>query len=639
MTGNQRPKALGIDNEGLHDISCTGCKKFKRERDGEYHCKYCGVLCEPCSSKHPKIPKKKSHWAVKIRMLEEERVIRKPTFNYVSKCEIHKTKLVLGYCLNCSDLVCNTCLKEEHKDCEVIENVERIAADIKREKEHQNARAELFDLLQRSKNSTKSKNKELQKLNKQSENIDKALHQTQVKLIDMVLDIITRYKTEKDKFYEKEHKSIQSEIDKCKNLAPVLENAVEKIDSAFHTGKQTDFWIALKKLEKIITDCEVTLDELENEPITEAKFEFHPNTELERFLKNPESIGTLKLTPSKLPRTEEITLDSGEDNTTKIENKLRTTPGASGKRMPSGNKKTYSPNSSIKTTRGAKSVDTVEIDSVEKAGGNTALEFIGMKEIKLDLDKTECCVTGSTFLTNGRLVLVDYNNQRLKLFNPEYELVCHKWFEDRPWDVTDLETEIIAVSFPFIKTIKIMKVCRDFVVQSEVRTEYKCHGVGYHKVDKTLWLACGEGKKTQLQVYGLDGIIKKIIIPKHGILQEPSYVIMGKDNSKFFVSDLKNGIVAFSTVKDCEVLFQYYDENIKKYWGIDCDAGDRVFVVTTDPDCLYMLHGQFNGRLLSELEGDEKPCAVAYNAILGTLVVTWWKSQDIAVYKVVPNNS
>ena len=65
-------------------------------------------------------------------------------------------------------------------------------------------------------------------------------------------------------------------------------------------------------------------------------------------------------------------------------------------------------------------------------------------------------------------------------------------------------------------------------------------------------------------------------------------------------------------------------------WGIDCDAGGRVLVVTTDPDCLYLLHGQFNGRLLTELEGDEKPCAVAYNTTLGT-VVTGWKSPDNAV--------
>ena len=625
VTGNQRPKALGIDNEGLHDITCTGCKKLKRERNGEYHCKYCGVLCEPCSSKHPKVPKTKSHWAVKITKLAEERVNSKPTFNYVAKCEIHRTKLVLGYCLNCSDLVCNTCLKEEHKDCEIIETVERLAADVKREKEHQNARAELFGVIQRCKNSTKLKNKQLQKLNEQSETFDKVLHQTQVKLIDMILNIINRYKTKKDEYFEKELKEILSEIDQCKRLTPVLENAVDKIDDAFHTGKQIDLWIGLKKLEKLITDCEETLADLENNQVTDAKYEFHPNKELEEYLKYPESVGTIKQTVLKIEPTDEIKADNLE---------------AAGRSVLNGNKGgTLSLNSSIKTKRENKRVYVVETDPVEKAEGNIALKLTGMKEIKIDLDKTDCCVTGCTFLPNGRLVLVDYNNKRLKLFNPEYDLVCHKWFEDRPWAVTDLETDIIAVSFPYIKTIKIMKACRDFVVQSEVNTEFKCHGVGYHTSDKTLWLACGEGKKTQLQVYGLDGIIKKIIIPKHGILQEPSYVAMSKDNSIVYVSDLKKGIVAFSTVKDCEVLYQYQDDNIKQYWGIDGDAGGRVLVVTTDPDCLYMLHGQFNGRLLTELEGDEKPCAVAYNATLGTVVVTWWKSPDIAVYKVVPNRA
>ena len=624
VTENQRPKALGIDNEGLHDIKCTGCRKFKRERDGTYHCKYCGVLCEPCSSKHPKIPKKKSHWAVKIRKLEEERIIRKPTFNYVAKCEIHKTKLVLGYCLNCSELVCNTCLKEEHKDCAVIETVEKLAADVKREKEHQNARAELFHMIQRCKNGTKLKNKQLQKLNEQRESFDKVLHQTQTKLIDMILHIMNEFKAEKEEYFGKKISIIMSEINQCKSIAPVLENAVEKIDDAFHTGKQIDLWIGLKKLDKIITDTEATLTGLDKNPLATAKYEFHPNKDLEEYLKNPESVGVIKHTKVQL---------NEETNADKLDNSSRKSV------LNSGGGKSSGGSSSMKTVKALKLNDNVDTDSGETVKGKISLKLTGMKEIKLDQDKTECCVTGCTFLPNGRLVLVDYNNQRLKLFNPEYDLVCHKWFEDRPWAVTDLETEIIAVSFPYIKTIKIMKACRDFVVQNEVRTEYKCHGIGYHSIDKTLWLACGEGKKTQLQVYGLDGIIKKIIIPKHGTLQEPSYVTMSKDNSIFYVSDLRNGIVAFSTVKDCEVLYQYHDDNIKQYWGIDSDKGGSVFVVTTDPDGLYMLHGQFNGRLLTELEGEEKPCAVAYNATLGTVVVSWWKSQDIAVYKIVSDKA
>ena len=651
VTGDQKPKALGMDDEGLHDLSCTGCKKLKREKAGEYHCKYCGVLCEPCSSKHPKIPKKRSHWAVKIRLLAEEKVFRKPTFNYVSRCEIHTTKLILGYCLNCGELVCNTCLKEEHKDCKIIETVEKMSADVKRERDHQNARSELFDILQRNKNSTKMKNKEMQKLNQKSENFDKALHQTQLKLMEMILSILERYRKEKDKFYQQEVNSIQSDINKCNNVASVIENAVDKLDEAFHTGKEVDLWIAMKKLAKIITECEGTVNDAETDSVTEAHMEFYPNKDLEDFFKNPESIGELKLTPSKSVELKKIENEEykGQPKQTNTLGQTRrtSTPGQTERiKTPTG-----STNSSISGNRRKKhsivssqqSVNEIndegQLVASEKNTGNISLKFIGKKEVLFDFDTTDCCVTGCTFLPNGRLVLADYNNSRLKLFNPEYELLSHKWFDDRPWDITNLQTEVIAVSFPFIKTIKIIKASRDFVVQDEIRTEFKCHGLGYHKTDKTLWLACGEGTKTQLQVYSLDGMVKKIVIPKHGILKEPSYVSMSADSTKFYVSDLKNGIVAFSTVKDCEVLFQYRDENIQKYWGIESDPAGRVYVVTTEPDCLYVLLGQFNGRLLAELDSDEKPCAVAYNAALGTLVVSRWKAEDIEVYIVVPDKS
>ena len=649
VTGKEKPKALGMNNEGLFDIACISCKKKKQPVNtiGEYHCKYCGVMCEPCSAKHPKIPKKKTHWAAKIRLIEEEKIIRKPTFNYATKCELHKAKRVLGYCLNCGELVCNVCLKEEHKECQIIETVENMAVDIKREKDHLNAKSELSDVVQRTRDIVKLKNKELQKLNKQSENFDRALHQTQVKLMEMVINILENYKKEKDKFYEAEVMNIRSNISQCKNLTQIFETAVEKLDEAFHTGKPQDLWIALKKLEKLLTDCETTLAENEIES-TEAKFEFKPNRDIEAFLKNPESIGKLRLTPSR-----QVDLDTNDTGDTKLDlsysamtptgsarprpgtNSTRFRPETSSTRPASKNnrRKKYTP--SARQVSINESVHEQESDFGESISGHVSLEFTGKKEIKFDFDSTQCCVTGCVFLSNGRLVLVDYNNQRLKLFNPEYELITQKKFDDRPWDVASLQTEVIAVSFPFIKTIKIMKAGKNFAIQSEVRTEFKCHGVGYHKTEETLWVACGEGAKTQLQVYNLDGIIKKIIIPKIGILQEPSYVTMNADCSKFFVSDLKTGIVAFNTVKDCEVLFQYHDDSIQKYWGVTADPSGRVYVVTTDPDSLYALYGQFNGRLLTELESDEKPCAVAYNRTLGTLAVTRWKSETIEVYRVV----
>lgn len=277
---------------------------------------------------------------------------------------------------------------------------------------------------------------------------------------------------------------------------------------------------------------------------------------------------------------------------------------------------------------------TKVIGTVFGPNTNIKLTYLGRKEIMLPSDATLCCVTGSTFLPNGRLVLVDNHNKNLKLYNGDFEFLSLINLVERPWNVTHCYKTVVAVSYPYDNSIELITTGVDMKVESKIQTDRSCHGMAFHKVEKWLYIACGQGTDAQIQAYSLDGFLRKVIIPKPGVFEEPCYVAISADNSKLFVSDLENGVVGFHT-KSGDLICQYRDPKIKRYWDIKLDDDGRAYVITTDPDCIYVLMGDHNGQLVTEFRVGNRPCSLSYNPIKKALVVTRWKSEEAEVLRFI----
>lgn len=78
--------------------------------------------------------------------------------------------------------------------------------------------------------------------------------------------------------------------------------------------------------------------------------------------------------------------------------------------------------------------------------------------IKVEGDIRECTITGSVELSDKRLVLVDCNNSRIKLFNVDFAYVGHLDMSKEPWNVASISAVEIAVTVPLEKTIHIIRV-------------------------------------------------------------------------------------------------------------------------------------------------------------------------------------
>ncbi|KAL4228315.1 hypothetical protein ACF0H5_013746 [Mactra antiquata] len=661
-----KPKALGVDDKELYDINCVNCRKNKVLAEGEFHCKFCGVMCENCSEKHQKTPKQTGHWAMKIKRIRQD--YEPPhTFSSVRKCEIHPKRHIKEYCIDHGELVCKDCKNGRHFDCNV-ELIEVMSEDIKKDKDLVEARNELVDLKRRTKRTCDKKKEEIKKMAKRAEEFEQYMRKMKEKVMAIFDKMLVEILRDKDEFCKTESELIDKDVQKSHSFVPVLEAASKQLDDVYRSGSQTDIWISVKKLEHLMTYYDEIITNMENDRV-DVKFEFIPNEHLTGLLEVSENIGKVKITSSRLHGNDTtlngIHLESVPGKKSKftlpwekkdgllqdpwkykrIDSKsadvLPSVVSSNGNLKPTTGVKTSSPLGTPHQARALRSRHDFIDDPKKKVMGtvfgpakNVKLTFLGRREIVVPTDTEACCITGSTFLPNGRLVLVDNHNKTLKLYNGDFEFLSILHIVERPWNVAHCYKSVVAVSYPYDNSVELITTGLEMKVESKLLTDRTCHGMAFHRTEKWLYIACGEGTDAQVQAYSLDGFLRKVIIPKAGVFHEPCYLAMSGDSRKLFVSDLDNGVIGFDT-KSGDLICQYKDPKIKRYWDIKLDDEDKAFIITTDPDCIYVFMGDHNGQLVTEFRVGNKPCSLAYNPLKKALIVSRWKTNEVEVLRFV----
>lgn len=318
-----KPRGVGIDGVELFDINCVFCKKNKVVMEAQYHCKYCGPMCENCSAKHQKTPKQTGHWAQKIKRIRSDSPSSTPTFNSTQKCEIHPKRSVKGYCIDHGELYCKDCKGDRHYDC-ALETAEVMSEDVRRETHMPEARNELVDLKRRNNKAGNAKKNEIAYLTKQAEQFETYLRQVRDKINVMFDDMLITILRDKDAFCKAEAELIVNDVSDCSEITSVLEVASTTLDSAFRSGSKTAMWISLKKLEKLMTHYDEVVTRIENDT-SKVKFEFVPNVYLQGLLEAPENIGTMKITSSRLYGND-VTLNSSKMETKPTQKSTLTLP-------------------------------------------------------------------------------------------------------------------------------------------------------------------------------------------------------------------------------------------------------------------------------------------------------------------------
>jgi hypothetical protein len=195
--------------------------------------------------------------------------------------------------------------------------------------------------------------------------------------------------------------------------------------------------------------------------------------------------------------------------------------------------------------------------------------------IKVDGDARECTITGSVELPDKRLILVDCNNSRVKMFSADFACICHLDMTKEPWNVAHL-------TVPLEKTIHIIRVSgTSMSTQRCIVTRRECWGVAV--VDGKLVTTT---KDDGNMIVFLDDNGRELQAINFASRENPNIlrpvsVTCAKTDHVLYIccegqSGTKGSLVRMSTRGD--VLYVFTHKELDRPYSTAVDAEDNVFI-------------------------------------------------------------
>ena len=476
---------------------CDTCGLLNKTTESTAFCPFCKrYMCVECQHSHSKSSATSTHVMLTGKEMPITRVSHSPRKD-VNRCENHAFKMAEFYCPKHNDVFCIDCKESKHIRCQSVIPVRTIAKGVKTSKEFstslQNFRKMVIDF-EKIKTMKISQQERLQGY--LTENI-KAVNALRNELNELLDRMEKNIKEAIEKMFSKEISDIEDQKSKCEAKASILQEEISTL-GLMKSAEEPRCFIAMLKANKRFEECETVLNSLTKQK-TEMKYEFEPNQRLLHSVKELDTLGNIKTTTVR-PKT------------------------ASSRPYGAGQ------SSSLDS-----SFSTVSTTSKGK-------EFALCGEHKIDSpedNKQSCSVTGSAFLSDGRLLLCDSRNNNVKLFD---HIIQHKStlkLHATPYDVTGLKTREAVVTVPEKKELHFALIDSDIRASRVVKTEMGCHGIRNHR-DGLLTTCYSRGVFGVVLLLDTDGNALQRFErdrERNAIFQGPYHLAVSHIRDRFYVTD------------------------------------------------------------------------------------------------------
>ena len=170
--------------------------------------------------------------------------------------------------------------------------------------------------------------------------------------------------------------------------------------------------------------------------------------------------------------------------------------------------------------------------------------------VRLPEDSKTCCVTGICSMPNGRALLADNNNYKVKLFDDKGTFRTYITLPSEPWDVDCIGDYEAVVTLPNAMCMFTLIVDSKVTVGRRIDVDRKCYGVVFH--DMNFIIACA----SDIRIFSYNGeFLTRILKDKKTMFTNPRavnsnlrYLCIDKvDSNKIYISDRNRGLVCINT--------------------------------------------------------------------------------------------
>ncbi|KAH3895955.1 hypothetical protein DPMN_020124 [Dreissena polymorpha] len=161
-----------------------------------------------------------------------------------------------------------------------------------------------------------------------------------------------------------------------------------------------------------------------------------------------------------------------------------------------------------------------------KSGKAFNVQSITKHNVRIPSDKVVCDIRGICVLPDGQVLVVDSNNNNVKLLNQQYQAVSHWDVNAWPFDICLITpSEVaVAVNTSYIHEVQFITVNQGKLVPGrKFQLQHECTGIAHHYGD--LFVTSGQ----ELYKYTLNG---KLICR---LYQDRSAYLPGKNHGEFIL--------------------------------------------------------------------------------------------------------
>ncbi|XP_060562029.1 uncharacterized protein LOC132721695 [Ruditapes philippinarum] len=546
-------------------IYCQPCDEEGSRLPAYGYCTDCKEhLCKTCFTAH-RISRLSKHHKLQDAT-NMPKVLQQPSPSIhtgqsdviTTPCLKHSKELIKFYCHDHVELLCSVCVTLEHQatSCKV-DYIPDISGDILDSKEYQ--------VILNAVNITSDKFQQILK------DVKNMTYKSNSSLKDALVDIkkfrqeINQRLDELERQTEDAAKVIEQENNKhlkavettCKDITKSLKISSDKIKQ-LNTTKQADkLFIDLKLAENKIKVMKEKLPTLSSFDIKE--YNFQSNDVISNLFKTEKSLGTLT----------------------------------------------------------HKTLNT-ESQSVQIMSRQSSHE--GKICVKSSKDKDRCWITGMTLLTPDLLIIIDFNNNAVKMVDTSSQSVSDQLqLDGEPWNITTVTSTDLAATLPDEHSIQFISISSNkLIMRHTVKVDGDCCGISCYQGKLVVSFA----DPAKLQILDLNGVIQTTI-DGNNIFKNPDYITSNR--SSIYVSDIGMKTVTrlnwqgdvvgsysgmswprgMSRSDDGSVFVCDYNRNVIEEVSGDCSTGNVVLKNLKNPYAVCWC-GETKKLYYSSWQSDEK---------------------------------
>ena len=458
---------------------CQPCQGEGDTEQAEGYCENCNqYICSSCIKVHRKFAGTKHHVIKSKAEMPKLLTIRSDPCTEL--CDVHKNEIVKYYCKEHDSVGCRDCMVLDHTSCKV-----QLVADVSCNYDDND---ELFLIKHRIKHIKKN-------LDSCKKEIGRSL-QSADEIKTSIIKEIQQFRNDMDIYLDKVTTALIQEVEKL-NASDVSRQ--QKLQAQCKEMTED-----IKKMQKKLGQCKDNVNDLFVSS-KRVQNKLQKCQEMNEEISAKSQIKTFKFTPTK------------DLNTLKINSKCL------------GSLDTH-----VKTFSG----------QCEKSIIDMKTYFVQRFNMK-GKNESGCGIFGLTIISEAEILCADCNNTSLKVFNhKEGKITSTLKMSSRPACVATINSSSAATTLPYEGKILFLNTQNGLSTSHSITVRERCYGIDHHNGIMAVTFV----DPPAVQMIDMEGHILHDVTDT-SILKIPDYVCLSNDNKSMFVSDWENAAVFEFTLK------------------------------------------------------------------------------------------